>query len=315
MIDSVPIQTPIPLKVNNEASSWCPDRADYDEDNRVCLNLTDPEWRALNSEMIQKIVVGRDHGLVQSLWFPFSNCLPGNCAVPNEASPRLGLIDYGGDQKETYLGFQVMARTIGGHRAFVTGDTLASGTVPHYVFEERVTAREDVHVMWWDDGGHGFGSASVTLPVPPGTIRVTRFSQRGDSTDVPLDTDITITVNHEPTFVYFDDGFTPIDWPLDPVVGPAPPAVVLTPPSPNPSPGWTRVRFGVPGATPDVEIGIYDLAGREVSNLHTGALEAGTYTVVWDGRKQDGTTAGNGVYFVRLRSGATRQMQKLIVAR
>jgi len=315
-IDSVPAQTPLPLKVNNEASSWCPSRTDYDPVNRICLNLAANDWRALTSEMIQKIVVGRGLGLVQSLWFPFSNCLPGNCPIPNEPSPRLGLIDYAGDRQETFLGYVTMSRFIGGNRDFVSADSLAGGDVPHFVFSERVTGRQDVHVLWWDDGGHGAGAATVTLPVPENTIRVSRFTQSGDSTDVPFTTTVEIAdVRREPTFVYFDDGVTPIEWPLDPTVGPAPPAVVLSAPAPNPSPGWTRLRFGLPSDAGDAELGIFDLAGREVSSLRTGPLTEGTYTVIWDGRTSEGVEAANGIYFVKLSALGKSFLQKLVLAR
>jgi len=38
--------------------------------------------------------------------------------------------------------------------------------------------------------------------------------------------------------------------------------------------------------------------------LHQGPLGAGEHRFTWDGLLRDGTSAGSGVYFARLRAGA-----------
>jgi len=46
--------------------------------------------------------------------------------------------------------------------------------------------------------------------------------------------------------------------------------------------------------------------------LANGNLEAGTYTVKWDGTDDSGNRMGSGTYFARLRIGAeVMQVQKL----
>ena len=60
-----------------------------------------------------------------------------------------------------------------------------------------------------------------------------------------------------------------------------------------------------------VELTVYDLLGRRVRTLFTGVLPAGEHRYTWDGRGDNGITAGSGSYFVELRQGEKRQAQKM----
>ncbi len=61
-----------------------------------------------------------------------------------------------------------------------------------------------------------------------------------------------------------------------------------------PNPGVkSRLVFSLPQES-DVELGVYDLSGREIAKLAKGRMPAGEYTRNWDGN------AGSGVYFYRL---------------
>lgn len=62
-----------------------------------------------------------------------------------------------------------------------------------------------------------------------------------------------------------------------------------------PNPGVkSRLVFSLPLES-DVELGVYDLSGREVAQLAKGRMPAGEYTRNWDGK------VGSGVYFYRLK--------------
>jgi hypothetical protein len=52
----------------------------------------------------------------------------------------------------------------------------------------------------------------------------------------------------------------------------------------------------------DVDIGIYDVAGRQVASLVQGTLPAGSYQRQWSGEMADGRTANAGVYFARMKA-------------
>lgn len=200
---------------------------------------------------------------------------------------------------------------IGGERDYVGLTLRASGDVRDYAFVERTTAREDVHVMWWDDGSHGAGSTNVSLPVPAGTIAAWRYTQVGDSTS--LDTtsgNVSVPVSESAVLVYFDDGFTPAA-PLEPLQGPRPGRVTLAPPTPSPSFGAVRIAFGLPVAG-HVSVQVFDVAGRRVTDLVDATLAAGTYRVTWDGRAGDGALTAEGVYLVRLVAGTDRRVEKLV---
>jgi len=52
----------------------------------------------------------------------------------------------------------------------------------------------------------------------------------------------------------------------------------------------------------DVDIGIFDVAGRQVASIASGRLPAGSYQRQWSGEMSDGRTASAGVYFARMKA-------------
>ena len=81
-------------------------------------------------------------------------------------------------------------------------------------------------------------------------------------------------------------------------------------------PGWNRsaltgfpsdaartakFSFSLPTAT-DVEIGIFDVAGRQVASLVNGRLAEGSYSRDWSGVDAAGRNVGAGVYFARMKA-------------
>ena len=73
---------------------------------------------------------------------------------------------------------------------------------------------------------------------------------------------------------------------------------------PNPFHGSTRFAFTVPDASgAEVDLSVFDVAGRRMTTLARGRLGAGQHVVQWDGRGLDGSRARAGMYFVRGRIG------------
>ncbi len=69
-----------------------------------------------------------------------------------------------------------------------------------------------------------------------------------------------------------------------------------------PNPGRdVKVSFTLP-TRKDVQLGIYDLAGRRVAVLARGMMEAGTYLRNWSGLDDSGNRVRPGMYFYRLRA-------------
>jgi hypothetical protein len=68
---------------------------------------------------------------------------------------------------------------------------------------------------------------------------------------------------------------------------------------PNPFRASTEVRFSLPQRS-QVDLAVFDVAGREVASLSNGAWDAGSHSVRWAGTTDSGKAARGGVYFVRL---------------
>jgi subtilisin family serine protease len=64
-----------------------------------------------------------------------------------------------------------------------------------------------------------------------------------------------------------------------------------------------------------VELRIYDVAGRQLRRLAAGRLEAGGHTLGWDGRDERGRPAATGVYLCRLEAGAASRALRFVLLR
>ena len=68
---------------------------------------------------------------------------------------------------------------------------------------------------------------------------------------------------------------------------------------PNPFNPTTSFRFDVPRAV-DVDMVVFDILGRKVRSMHLENLAAGSHTIRWDGKNDDGQTVASGVYAFRV---------------
>ena len=94
-----------------------------------------------------------------------------------------------------------------------------------------------------------------------------------------------------------------------------PTATRLYPPFPNPIANRTTVHFDL-AREADLELAVYDLAGRRVATIAEGAFPPGQYSYPWDGRARGGTTLGSGLYFVRLSlAGMPARIARLAILR
>lgn len=85
------------------------------------------------------------------------------------------------------------------------------------------------------------------------------------------------------------------------VDGPVVPTqLVMYPATPNPFAGTTNIRYHVPAGAGQLEIGIYDVAGRLIRTVRCDATP-GPHETAWDGRDEGGRSVASGVYFIRAR--------------
>jgi hypothetical protein len=80
---------------------------------------------------------------------------------------------------------------------------------------------------------------------------------------------------------------------------------------PNPFNPRTYIAYRL-AENADVSVDVYDLLGRRVRTLFDGRQAAGSYHVYWNGATETGAQAPGGVYFVRMRTDATTQVQKVV---
>ena len=69
--------------------------------------------------------------------------------------------------------------------------------------------------------------------------------------------------------------------------------------APNPFNPRTEIQFALPQAG-QVEIRVFDVAGRLVRRFDLGATPAGRHALTWNGDDQSGHEVVSGVYFSRL---------------
>lgn len=81
---------------------------------------------------------------------------------------------------------------------------------------------------------------------------------------------------------------------------------------PNPFNPQTRIEF-VLHRPEDVQITVFDLAGRRVATLQDGRLGPGEHAVIWDGRSDSGAPVASGRYDYVLKTPSTRMARSMVL--
>lgn len=79
---------------------------------------------------------------------------------------------------------------------------------------------------------------------------------------------------------------------------------------PNPFNPSTRIRYGVSSTTP-VNVAIYDMTGRLVSDYKIGDKAPGWHEFTWQGTDSNGQQVSTGMYLITMRAGENFQKQKV----
>ena len=83
---------------------------------------------------------------------------------------------------------------------------------------------------------------------------------------------------------------------------------------PNPSLGSVSIEWTLASAA-DIDIRVFDLAGREIASIAHGRFEAGDHSAHWDGRRSDGSPAPAGWYVARVGGRDMNTMHKFLLLR
>jgi hypothetical protein len=76
-----------------------------------------------------------------------------------------------------------------------------------------------------------------------------------------------------------------------------------------------RLRVPQAGASATADLAVFDVAGRRVATLASGAHLAETTSLAWDGRGADGRSLASGAYFLRLTAGGTAATERVLIVR
>ena len=79
---------------------------------------------------------------------------------------------------------------------------------------------------------------------------------------------------------------------------------------PNPFNPTTRIRYGISTTIP-VNVAIYDMTGRLVSNYKISNKTPGWHVFTWQGTNSHGQQVSTGMYLITMRAGENFQKQKV----
>ncbi len=83
---------------------------------------------------------------------------------------------------------------------------------------------------------------------------------------------------------------------------------------PNPFNSETIIRFSLPkGAR--VELTVFDINGKLISELANGFFQSGIHAVKWNGRDSDGKPVSSGIYLCQIKSGENRIAKAMILSK
>ena len=83
---------------------------------------------------------------------------------------------------------------------------------------------------------------------------------------------------------------------------------------PNPFNPSTTIAFDL-AKDDQVELAIFDVRGRLVSDVESGFMTAGRHQSIWHGQDRDGRSVPSGTYFCRLVADGVTQTMKLLLAK
>jgi hypothetical protein len=83
---------------------------------------------------------------------------------------------------------------------------------------------------------------------------------------------------------------------------------------PNPFRYETRILYRLSERC-RVDVGVYNVLGRQVATLIRQEQDAGMHTVTWDGGTNTGSRAAGGMYYIRIEAAGQSTARKLLLLR
>jgi hypothetical protein len=167
-----------------------------------------------------------------------------------------------------------------------------------------------------DNGRMRIAMAGATALADSGVLVYVKFDVVGTDDDTSRMRFLELTLNEGSPPVAKNEGLFRVGKPTRVEMNEAaiPVAYHLHQNHPNPFNPETRIQFDLPKST-GVRIEIYNVYGQKIRSLANEQKAAGSYSVTWDGRKDNGESAASGVYFYRLAAGGFQQTRKMALLR
>jgi flagellar hook assembly protein FlgD len=84
---------------------------------------------------------------------------------------------------------------------------------------------------------------------------------------------------------------------------------------PNPFNSDTMIQYSIPHAG-EVELAIFNIEGKLVRNFARIEKSPGSYSIVWDGKNDGGSSLASGIYFYQLKvDNALVDMKKMVLVK
>ncbi len=180
----------------------------------------------------------------------------------------------------------------------VLGDGLAFPLAPPFPDKADKMAPNTGAVKWLANTAAPPQNA-IGIRYDTGTFKTVFMSAAFEG--IPLVATATDPNNQKTVMKRILEWFLPAATDVNPELGGAVSKLQLSQNAPNPFSTETTVRFAVPTAGP-VSLQVYDVAGRKVTTLVDRTMDAGSHSLIWNGRDDSGSAVATGVYLVRLQA-------------
>ena len=81
---------------------------------------------------------------------------------------------------------------------------------------------------------------------------------------------------------------------------------------PNPFNPETKIEYSIPSES-KIELSIYNIKGQKVKTLIEGNQQSGSYSIIWDGKDENGKPVGTGLYFYKLKTRNKELTKKMLL--
>jgi flagellar hook assembly protein FlgD len=61
-----------------------------------------------------------------------------------------------------------------------------------------------------------------------------------------------------------------------------------------------------------ISLAVYDILGKKIRDMVDCNMRSGRYTVLWDGKDNEGIEVGTGPYFLILKAGKSMETKKIM---